>query len=407
MRGWRERRAAREAEALRKGEILRQLHWQCWREDAPPLYGTPDTWSAATADLVEVLPVLIESGSVGLVWPRLWHRAEELAPAGGAVGAALQAAYESQEQHNARVERDVARVVTRLREHDVEPVLIKGFAIARLYPAPLVRPAGDIDLVVRDEDYAAAKAALAEFRIAFHQDYDSERAQRDARGDREPIEVDLHAFSAWGEASSEDFFDEATTVSIGGVTVRVPRVEDHLRALSLHFLRHAAVRPLRLCDIALLMEAGGAGGHRSRCEGRPSTVSQLLRGTAREAEQVAVTLGLAQRLLGAEPRNVPAEALREPIPAWLERAVLGQWAENPGVPGPVLPEILANPRGIVRTFTRRWPDPITATVRAGASFRSRSRLAVATTAYVRQIVDYATHRLARQAREQFSRGGRR
>jgi hypothetical protein len=59
------------AETLRKAEILRGLHWQCWRADAPPLE-TP------LADLVAVLPVLIESGSVGLVWPRLWHRAEEL-----------------------------------------------------------------------------------------------------------------------------------------------------------------------------------------------------------------------------------------------------------------------------------------------------------------------------------------
>ncbi len=100
--------------------------------------------------------MLIESGSVGLVWPRLWHRAEEL----GAVGAALAAAYDAQVAHNARVERDIARVVTRLREHGVEPVLIKGLAVARLYPAPLIRTAGDIDLVVRDEDYNLAERLI-------------------------------------------------------------------------------------------------------------------------------------------------------------------------------------------------------------------------------------------------------
>jgi hypothetical protein len=48
----------------RTGKIIRQLHWQCWRTDSPPI-------GIDLADLVTVLPVLIESGSVGLIWPRL------------------------------------------------------------------------------------------------------------------------------------------------------------------------------------------------------------------------------------------------------------------------------------------------------------------------------------------------
>ena len=46
----------------------------------------------------------------------------------------------------------------------VEPLLAKGWAVARLYPEPGLRPFGDIDLFVRPEEYAAAETALAGFR---------------------------------------------------------------------------------------------------------------------------------------------------------------------------------------------------------------------------------------------------
>lgn len=357
LKGWRERRARRTAEALRKGEIIRQLHWQCWRPDAPPLE-TP------LADLVEVLPVLIESGSVGLVWPRLWHRAEEL----GAVGAALAAAYDAQVAHNARVERDIARVVTRLREHGVEPVLIKGLAVARLYPAPLVRTAGDIDLVVRDGDYATAKAALADLHLSFHGDPASRRAQATSasaairNADQEsPIgDVDLHSVAKWYGAVDERFVTEAERVGIDmestRTEVRVPRVEDHLRALCLHFLRHGAVRPLRLCDIALLAESAPALDR-----------DRLLAGTAREAEYVAVTLRLAEALLGARLDAPPDEVRTHPLPAWLAPAALQQWGENPQRHTPHIRELLGGPRAAYHALASRWPDSISANMRLAQS----------------------------------------
>ena len=127
LRGRRERR--REAEET--GAILARLHWQCWREDPPPVEVTD-------AEFIRVMPQVIRSGSVGLVWPRLRERFD---PA-GAVALAMEAAFQAQVAHNARVEREIAQVVTRLREHGIEPVLIKGLAVARLYPPGLVRPSG-------------------------------------------------------------------------------------------------------------------------------------------------------------------------------------------------------------------------------------------------------------------------
>lgn len=51
-------------------------------------------------------------------------------------------------------------VVTRLREHGIEPVLLKGQGIAQYYPVPQLRQCGDIDLYVGEENYAKAYDVL-------------------------------------------------------------------------------------------------------------------------------------------------------------------------------------------------------------------------------------------------------
>ena len=46
------------------------------------------------------------------------------------------------------LKRILASAVTLLRQHDIEPVLLKGFGLASLYPNPSLRQFGDIDLYV-------------------------------------------------------------------------------------------------------------------------------------------------------------------------------------------------------------------------------------------------------------------
>lgn len=166
--------STRSAEEL--GQILSRLHWQCWREDAPLLGVGP-------SELVAVLPILIRSGSVGLVWPRLRGQLDRY----GAIALALEDAYQAQVAHNARVERDIARVVTRLQDHGIDPILVKGWSVARQYPEGLVRPAGDIDLVVREEEFERATVLISEL--------DREAAT---------IGVDLKHPGIWKERPADD-----------------------------------------------------------------------------------------------------------------------------------------------------------------------------------------------------------
>src|SRR5690606_13705432 len=116
---------------------------------------------------------------------------------------------------------------------------------------------------VRDEDYAAAIEALAGWRLSFHGDRvsslqgDRGTARADQTGN-----VDLHRFSSWYGGGSREFFDRTERIEIGGTPIEVPAPEDHLRALCLHFLWHGGARPIRLCDIAVLLDALSRTGER-------------------------------------------------------------------------------------------------------------------------------------------------
>src|SRR5205823_9972858 len=57
-------------------------------------------------------------------------------------------------------ERAIAQLFTLLRSSGVEPLLVKGWAAARLYPERGLRPYGDIDLAVAPGQLRAAEAAL-------------------------------------------------------------------------------------------------------------------------------------------------------------------------------------------------------------------------------------------------------
>ena len=56
-------------------------------------------------------------------------------------------------QRRERQNRLLTELVTLLRSHDIEPVLLKGYAIALLYPNPDMRDFCDVDLYIGERDY--------------------------------------------------------------------------------------------------------------------------------------------------------------------------------------------------------------------------------------------------------------
>src|SRR5262249_5230360 len=157
----------------------------------------------------------------------------------------------------------------------IEPLLFKGWAIARLYPEPGLRASGDIDLCVRPEEYAAALAAL--------RDVPEAAGRLDIHRGFSPRHL---GFSLLNDRTLDALYEREEWVSLGDTRVRILSPEEHLRFLCLHLLGHGGWRALWLCDVAVALES------------RPSTFDwdRCLSGDRRRSDWVACTLGLAHRL---------------------------------------------------------------------------------------------------------------
>ena len=234
-----------------------------------------------------------------------------------------------------------------LRSAGVEPLLVKGWAVARLYPEHGLRPYGDIDLCVRPEQYAVALAALG-------------------APEAETAMVDLHNGLPWlHRPSLDDVYERSQLVPLSDVDVRILGPEDHLRYICIHMLQHGAHRALWLCDIAVVLE--------SLTE--DFDWEYLLRGERRPAGWVASTVCLAHELLGARLDGIPVAERTRHLPRWLLPSVLNQWSkEEHYMDIGSIAYSFRHPAKLLRELRLRWPNPIQATVRVGGPFNELPRL---------------------------------
>jgi hypothetical protein len=262
----------------------------------------------------------------------------------------LHQAYRLNTLHNIIKERIIERAFTLLRSIEVEPILVKGWAAARLYPEQGLRPYGDIDLCVRPERFTDAEAALKNLPdIAY--------------------EVDLHCgFAKFGGGSVEAIYARSHLVRLGETEARVLCAEDHLRFLSIHMLREGAWRPLWLCDIAVAIESRSEDFDWDSC----------LTENRRLADWVICAVRLAQELLDADLSRTPAAQTTKQLPRWLVPTILKEWesqfpsmSERYRAP---MARFLHHPAGILKGLRHRWPNPIEATIDMRAPFNGLPRL---------------------------------
>lgn len=330
-----------EAPLKSSGQLVATLLSGSWRPSATTLKHT-----LTITELEKIAPLLLASGAAALGWWSVRHTELERAP----VTEELQQAYRFNTLQAALRQRTIEEAVFLLRAVGVEPIMVKGWAVARLYPAMGLRPSGDVDLCVRPEDFAAASIAL--------------RGLRDKQ-----YEVDLHAgFDKFGGGSIEGFYERSQTSKVGGTNVRVLGEEDHLRVLSIHLLREGAWRPLWLCDIALMVESRSALFDWATC----------LTENRRQANWVICAIQAAHQLLGARVEGTPVAHRLRPLPRWLVQTILKEWETRlPSMRqrhrAPIA-SFIHYPAGVMRGLRHRWPNPIEATVSMGASFNRLPRL---------------------------------
>ena len=314
------------------GTLVTQAVLGSWRQEPPRL-------NLTLTELAQIRPILIAAGSVGLIWRKL--RATELADTTAAVE--LRDIFRLQVLHHAVHEREIIEAFLRLRSAGVEPVLGKGWAIARLYPERGMRPYGDIDLCVHPDHFEKTMRLI-----------------ETPEGPKAPLDIQTRFKRL--DRTFEDLYSRSKLVPIGRTEVRVMGLEDHLRFLCIHMLRHGLWKPVWLCDVALLMEIAPNDFDWQRCLG----------GNELQSHWVLCALAIAKELLNAKAASDLNFDAR--IPNWVLKAVIEQWGTadhymrfNP------LRDFRRNFRQIPRAISLRWPNPIQATIAMNSGFNSYPR----------------------------------
>src|SRR5712691_6915261 len=319
-------------------KLIAQVLAGSWRQFPSPL-------EISIEELDAVASSLLTSGAAALAWKRVSNSDLRTSPA----ATELEQAYRLHALQSAIHERDIQNVLALLSRAGIEPVLVKGWAIARLDPESGLRPYGDIDLCVHPEQFAAAKAALS--------------------NEENNSQVDLHrGFAKLDTRSWDELYARSQALKIDDVEVRVLGPEDHLRALCFHFLREGAWRALWLCDIAIAVESRPADFDWDLFMGRD----------AKRREWFACSIALAHRLLEADLDGVPEAIAGKHLPGWLVPAVLKAWEVRAMLHRHSTPmmNLWRNPAYALRPTNLRthWPNAIEGTIGVSGPFNEMPRL---------------------------------
>lgn len=159
----------------------------------------------------------------------------------------------------------LAPAVRLLREHDIEPVLLKGFGLARLYPNPNLRQFGDIDLFVGLEKFHEACALLRTLPGGCHwcEEVDSGRHYNIDFG-KYPMEI--HRVSAdvidpkentiYAAIERDGLYDNAERVDFEGLSFSVPSKEFMVFFTFFHAWHHfttSGVGWRQISDVAMAL----------------------------------------------------------------------------------------------------------------------------------------------------------
>jgi hypothetical protein len=308
-----------------------------------------DTFRAAPVEAMEVSPAILASAEITGLEALIRRRLED-APSNVERFQALE---------QLRRERWLAAVFAAFATHGIPAVTFKGWALARLYGRPGLRPVGDVDLLVRPEDLEHARTVLSGFEGGAEVD----------------LQSDISRYLP--DRSTEQLLGSSIAVVVPGGAIRVLGASDHLRLVCLHQLHHGSWRPLWLCDVAVLVEALPPDFAWESCT----------RGSRHLGEGVLALVELARRWLGARPSVEPPSS---ELPDWFERAVVRAWRRGYR-PSPDRLQGLSLSR-LPGALRDRWPDPLSSTLHLDAPFHGVPRFPIQVAELVRRGSRHAVKR---------------
>lgn len=315
------------------GAYVASLLKGAWRPD-PPLC------DLAAHDLADVLPLVSALGAAPLAWWKLRRSPQAVELPRGFQDMFRRGAIDA-----VRQQRVLEKLIGRLRDEGIDPIVVKGWSIARSYPMPGLRQYGDHDLCVDPRHVHRARAVVAAWLGA-------------------GALADIHdGFAKLDESSWATLSSRAVSVDCGGVPVRVLAPEDHLRVLCRHLLYHGAARPIWLADIAVAVETRTSDFDWSRCLGPSRRVRQW----------VIRSLQMAHTILDMSIDGTPAAGERTPLPRWVVPSVHRSWsAVTFGLPK--LGHSFDAATGVLHEIARHVPSPLQATMAVRGPINGLPRL---------------------------------
>ena len=240
----------------------------------------------------------------------------------------------------------ISQAFTFFRENGIEPILIKGWVAARLYPYGIPRFFGDTDLAVSSSDLAEASRLCKSIKV---------------RG----LSVDLHnELKHLDTVSWEDLVRRSDMVDLDGIGIRVLCPEDHFRVLCVHWLNDGGEHKTKLWDVYYSVQNRGPDFDWNLCLGSVSLTRQ---------RWIICAVGLAHKYLGLEIDDLPFADEAKRLPQWLTRTVEREWAS------PVRLRQLSTCLGDRKLFMQQIrkrlpPNPIESTIEMEGSFDSPIRI---------------------------------
>jgi Uncharacterised nucleotidyltransferase len=240
----------------------------------------------------------------------------------------------------------VGQAFSMFRSHDIEPILIKGWAATQFYPPTKSRYSVDIDLAFRADDVESA------IRIS---------RSPEASG----LAIDVHReLRHLDTVEWADLASNSRLIEIETGLVRVLRPEDHLRVLCTHWLTDGGEDRERLWDIYYLVDRRPADFDWDRCL---NSVGDIRR------RWIVCTIGLAHLFLNLNLDDTPIAKEARDLPEWLVKTIEREWAaDNRLVP---LEACLNDRKLFFRQFLKRMrANPIQATIFMNGSFDAKTRI---------------------------------
>lgn len=242
-------------------------------------------------------------------------------------------------------EKRIIQAFAIFRSEGIEPILIKGWAIAKDYPVDKPRNFSDIDLCVNPEIYKRAK----------------EISERD---EIKKLNVDLHCgLRHLDTVEWNDLFENSKLCKIDTKLVRILRPEDHFRVLCVHWYQNRGAVKERLWDLYYCISSVGFEFDWNRCL---DVVDE------NRKEWFYCAVGLVQKYLGIKIENFPFDEEMTKIPKWLIKNLEREWKTN--IPLKPLQTCLNDRKEFIKQVKKRIPpNALQAIIECDGTFDGKRR----------------------------------